>query len=180
MPVYMIGNHDFPTVYIMGYIETGRLVENAENPGIRIFTNSMLARGTAKHTYEELLEERSFIPYQFDVSQSWNKIVFAGYSLTQDVDKMLRGTFEILSEPTFPEEEMDKVRPRLISNAKNFKKTETGGSCLPGCHIKKDYDRDNPVDYSIPRLPKKAVPKPKADEGAKPADAGEEKKAGER
>lgn len=124
VPVYMIGNHDFPTVYIMGYIETGRLVENAENPGIRIFTNSMLARGTAKHTYEELLEERSFIPYQFDVSQSWNKIVFAGYSLTQDVDKMLRGTFEILSEPTFPEEEMDKVRPRLISNAKNFKKTE--------------------------------------------------------
>jgi len=125
VPVYMIENHDFPTVYIMGYIETGRLLEDEANPGIRIFTNSMLPRGTTKHSYEELLEERSFTPYQFDFGQSWDKIVFTGYSLTKDVDKMLQGTFEIVSEPTFPEEEMDKVRPRLISNAKNFKKTET-------------------------------------------------------
>lgn len=125
VPVYMIANHDFPTVYIMGFIETGRLTEDAANPGIRIFVNSMLARGTAEHTYEELLEERSFTPYHFDFGQSWNKIVFSGYSLTQDADKMLRGTYEILSEPIFPAEEMDKVRPRLISNAKNFKKTET-------------------------------------------------------
>jgi len=58
----------------------------------------------------------------------------------------------------------------------NFKKTEAGGSCLPGCHIKKDYDRNNPVDYSVSRLPKKAVSKPKPDEGAKPADAGEGEK----
>jgi len=125
VPVYTIENHDFPTVYIMGFIETGRLPEDAENPGIRIFTNSMLARGTAKHTYEELLEERSFTPYQFDFGQSWNKIVFTGYSLKQDADKMLQESCEILSEPIFPEEEMDKVHPRLISNAKNFKKTET-------------------------------------------------------
>jgi len=125
IPVYLIENHDFPTVYIMGYIETGRLAEDAENPGIRIFTNSMLARGTAGHTYEELLEERSFTPYQFDFGQSWNKIVFTGYSLIQDADKMLQRTYEILSEPIFPEEEMGKVRPRLISNSKNFKKTET-------------------------------------------------------
>jgi len=63
----------------------------------------------------------------------------------------------------------------------NFKKTETGGSCLPGCHVKKNYDRDNPVDYSVSRLPKKAEPKP--DDGAKPADAtegGEEKKPDEK
>ncbi|MCA8961348.1 MAG: cytochrome C [Planctomycetes bacterium] len=27
----------------------------------------------------------------------------------------------------------------------NFEKTETGGSCAPGCHSKKEYDRVNPV-----------------------------------
>lgn len=30
-----------------------------------------------------------------------------------------------------------------------FGKTETGGSCTPGCHVAKEYDRNNPVDYSI-------------------------------
>lgn len=29
-----------------------------------------------------------------------------------------------------------------------FEKTETGGTCSPGCHAPKDYDRLNPVDYS--------------------------------
>lgn len=31
-----------------------------------------------------------------------------------------------------------------------FTKTETGGSCKPGCHLVKDYDRKKPVDYSKP------------------------------
>ncbi|MBE0535564.1 MAG: cytochrome C [Phycisphaerae bacterium] len=34
----------------------------------------------------------------------------------------------------------------------NFKKAETGGSCSPGCHIAKVYDRDKPVDYTAPRV----------------------------
>jgi len=31
-----------------------------------------------------------------------------------------------------------------------FTKTETGGTCKSGCHLPKDYDRNNPVDYSAP------------------------------
>jgi predicted CXXCH cytochrome family protein len=29
-----------------------------------------------------------------------------------------------------------------------FTKQQTGGSCSPGCHLPKDYDRKDPVDYS--------------------------------
>ncbi len=38
-----------------------------------------------------------------------------------------------------------------------FSKSETGGTCAPGCHVKKDYDRDKPVDYTPKPKPK---PKP--------------------
>jgi predicted CXXCH cytochrome family protein len=31
-----------------------------------------------------------------------------------------------------------------------FTKTATGGTCKSGCHLPKDYDRNNPVDYSKP------------------------------
>jgi predicted CXXCH cytochrome family protein len=47
----------------------------------------------------------------------------------------------------------------------NFKKTETGGSCKPGCHVAKSYDRDKPVNYAVPRLPKKTEEKPASAEG---------------
>lgn len=32
----------------------------------------------------------------------------------------------------------------------NYKQTNNGGSCAPGCHQFKAYDRDNPVDYTLP------------------------------
>ena len=32
----------------------------------------------------------------------------------------------------------------------NFKTTETGGSCSPGCHKPYDYDRETPVNYTAP------------------------------
>jgi predicted CXXCH cytochrome family protein len=31
-----------------------------------------------------------------------------------------------------------------------FEKTETGGSCTPGCHVAYRYDRESPVDYTSP------------------------------
>lgn len=39
-----------------------------------------------------------------------------------------------------------------------FTKTETGGSCTPGCHKVKDYDRKTPVDYAAPAPTKKVEP----------------------
>lgn len=57
-----------------------------------------------------------------------------------------------------------------------FSKTETGGSCTSGCHVTKDYDRENPVDYSAPvakkteeKPDKKKEPEeePEKDEGSK-------------
>ncbi len=124
VPVYILENHDFPTVLVMGYIPTGRIEENWKRPGIRGFTESMLLRGTADRSFNEMLEERSFIPYSVDIGQSWNSISFTGYSLKEDADKMLGGLMCGLAKPSFPEDQIEKIRPRLISAAEDFKKTE--------------------------------------------------------
>jgi len=124
VPVYFLENHEYPTILLIGYIETGRMEEENLHPGIRQMTEALMVRGTAKRTYEELLEERSFTPYQIDISQSWNKIIFQGYGLTKDFDKILQANFEIITQPTFPESEIEKVRPSLIKAAKEYKETD--------------------------------------------------------
>mgnify|MGYP006278945913 CR=1 FL=1 len=124
VPVYLLENHDFPTVLVMGMIKTGRIPENRERPGIRGFTEAMLMRGTEDRTYDELLEERSFTPYSVDISQSWNNIGFTGYSLREDADKMLEGLMCGLTRPAFPEEQIEEIRPRLVSAAEDFGKTD--------------------------------------------------------
>ncbi|RKY50488.1 MAG: hypothetical protein DRP91_01570 [Candidatus Neomarinimicrobiota bacterium] len=122
--VYYIEQHDFPTVYLLGFISTGRLVENEKNPGIRQFVEAMIYRGTKSRTYDEIIEEKSFVPYQLKVSQSWENISIQGYSLKKDAGKMFRLAYEYLAEANFPESEMDKIRRKLIVKAKNFKKTD--------------------------------------------------------
>ena len=49
-----------------------------------------------------------------------------------------------------------------------FKKTETGGSCQPGCHKPRGYDRENPVNYDLPK--KRSLPNKPADEPNDPGD----------
>ncbi|MBD3178466.1 MAG: hypothetical protein GF417_02120 [Candidatus Latescibacteria bacterium] len=124
VPVYLLENHDFPTVLILGCIKTGRIPENMERPGIRSMTESMLLRGTEDRSYDELLEERSFTPYSISIDQSWNNITLYGYSLKEDTGKMLDGLTSSITSPSFPEEQIEKIRPRAISSAEDFKKTE--------------------------------------------------------
>jgi predicted Zn-dependent peptidase len=94
VPVYFLENHEYPTILLIGYIETGRMEEENLHPGIRQMTEALMVRGTAKRTYEELLEERSFTPYQIDISQSWNKIIFQGYGLLKTSIKSSRPTLK--------------------------------------------------------------------------------------
>lgn len=124
VPVYFIESHEYPTVLLLGFFETGRMPEEVQNPGIRQMVETLITRGTKSRSYEQMIEERSFTPYQFELSQSWNKVVFQSYSLSKDTDKMLQMGYEILSQPSFPEEEINKVRPLLINNAINYRSTE--------------------------------------------------------
>ena len=124
VPVYLLINRDFPTIYLKGFIETGRLPEDRERPGIRQFTESMLSRGTLSRSYDELIEEKSFTPYQFEISQSWHNIYLMGYCLRKDADKMLQLAYETLAEPSFPEDQIELLRPKAITNARQFKQTE--------------------------------------------------------
>lgn len=125
VPVYFVEDHNFPTLYLIGHIGTGRLIENWERPGIRHFTNGLLSRGTVNRSYDDIVEEKSFTPYQLKISQGWNAITIQGYSLIKDSDKMLSLLTETLSKPSWPDDQMEEIRPRLVTNAKNVKKTET-------------------------------------------------------
>ena len=50
-----------------------------------------------------------------------------------------------------------------------FTKTETGGTCAPGCHVAKDYDRIKAVDYTAKSHPSKDVVEDNPLAGTEPA-----------
>lgn len=50
----------------------------------------------------------------------------------------------------------------------NFSKTNTGGSCDPGCHEAKAYDRQTAVDYTIQPVRRRSRPRLRAVSGVRP------------
>ena len=82
-------------------------------------------RGTKKHPYAELSERMAFVPFQFVPSGGAKGFGFSGYSLIEDVDEMMETGREIVLEPAFDNEQIEKVRETQARQAKTrFQKTE--------------------------------------------------------
>ncbi|MEW6193777.1 MAG: pitrilysin family protein [Bacteroidota bacterium] len=124
--LYMIENHLDPTISIIGLVETGFIPENleGEKPGVCDFLGSVMNRATKELNYEQLSERMAFVPYSFSVSGNYKSFNFQGNSLVENSDEMMKTGFDLVTEPPLNESDIEKIRPRLLLNAKNrFKST---------------------------------------------------------
>lgn len=108
-------NFTSPSVVIDGSLWGGSIWEPAEKAGLASFHSDMLMRGTARHSFAELFEEIESIGASLDVSAGGHTYSFDSKSLAEDLPTMLRLLAEVLREPTFPEEHIEKVRGQILT-----------------------------------------------------------------
>lgn len=101
------------SVSIEGNIAAGILYEEAEALGISAITASMLRRGTERHTYQELYTALDNVGAALGISAGRDRIVFSGQSLAADLDLLIDLLAEMLTAPTFPESELQKLCGQL-------------------------------------------------------------------
>jgi len=103
-----------PGIEVVNYalfLKGGLTYDNLYNtPGLSGFMSSMLARGTRSHTREELNREFEERGASFSVSSGNSTFYIQAASLSDDCGKILDLLYEILYEPEFPEDEIEKVR----------------------------------------------------------------------
>jgi zinc protease len=124
--LYMIENHLVPTISIIGSFETGNIPEaiEGEMPGIGSFMTDLMNRGSVNYPYEQLTERMAFVPFSFNMSGSYRGFYFQGNSLISDVDEMMTTGYDVVTNPSFDSQQMDKIRPRHLISARNrLKKT---------------------------------------------------------
>lgn len=108
-------NFTSPSVVIDGSLWGGSIWEPAEKAGLASFHSDMLMRGTSKHNFADLFEEIESIGASLDVSAGGHTYSFDSKSLAEDLPKMLSLLAEVLREPTFPEEHIEKVRGQILT-----------------------------------------------------------------
>ncbi|MFP3896252.1 MAG: M16 family metallopeptidase [Anaerolineales bacterium] len=96
-----------------GNIAAGTLYEEGEALGLSAVTASMLRRGTKQHTYQELYTALDNVGATLGISAGRDSIVLSGQSLAADFDLLIELLAEMLTAPTFPESELQKLCGQL-------------------------------------------------------------------
>jgi zinc protease len=99
----------------------GQLADPAGQEGLAFLTSQMLTRGTARHTQAELSEALDTMGSHLGVSVARETTSVIGDALTRNFDEFEALVTEVLCEPTFPEEELSRLKRQTIAELKQVR-----------------------------------------------------------
>ncbi len=113
LEVNVVEYHTLPVVHIRLVARAaGRAADPAQLAGLATFTGDMLKEGTRAHTSAQLAEAIEFVGGQIEVETGPDATVLSVTVLRDHVETALGLVNEMVSEPTFPQVEIDKLRRR--------------------------------------------------------------------
>lgn len=108
-------NFNSPAVNIGGYLPVGALFESDEKLGLADFVTSMFMRGTQKHTFDDIYNELESVGASMGFDSGVHNTNFGGRALVEDLPLMLDLLAECLKTPTFPLDEMERLRAQILT-----------------------------------------------------------------
>ncbi len=112
----ILENHANPTVSVSGYLLGGSHFSPIGKYATARLTADMLGKGTKKRNKLELAEALESIGAGASVSSNTFSISLSTQSLSRDFAIVLEALAEQLREPTFPEDEFEKMKQRNIAS----------------------------------------------------------------
>lgn len=115
----VLENHFNPTLAVAGSLHAGALFAPPDRRLIASLTAGELAKGTERHTKLEIAEDLesrgASLSFTADSSDPVG-IDIGGSALSRDVTLLLDRLVEILREPVFPADELDKEKKRIVGS----------------------------------------------------------------
>lgn len=108
-------NFNSPSVVISGYMAAGSLFDPAEKLGLAQFAALALMRGTQQRNFQEIYDAIESVGASLGFSASVHSIGFGGRALNEDLPLLLRLLSETLREPTFPPDQVERLRANLLT-----------------------------------------------------------------
>jgi zinc protease len=109
-------NHASPAVVVTGYLQVGALDESPRQAGLADFTADALMRGTANRSLEEIYGSLEAVGASLGVSGGTHTTGFGGKSLAEDVPLLFDLLSEVLRQPSFPPDEVEKLRGEILAD----------------------------------------------------------------
>lgn len=114
----VLENHANPTVSLSGAFRAGEYFNPPEKDGLASLTSSMLNKGTARRSKIEIAEELESSGARINFSSNTFTVSLGGQALSHDLPMLIATMAEELRTPTFPSDELDKLKQRVIAGIK--------------------------------------------------------------
>ena len=108
-------NFNSPSVVISGYIQAGSLFDPDEKLGLADFTASALMRGSAQRDLQQIYDALESCGASLSFSAGAHTAGFSGRSLAEDLPLLLNTLAEVVRQPAFPGEQVEKLRAQLLT-----------------------------------------------------------------
>jgi zinc protease len=108
-------NFNSPSVVISGYLTAGSLFESDEKLGLASFTASALMRGTAQHSFQEIYDKLESVGASLGFNGGVHTTGFGGKCLVEDLEMLVALLTEILTQPVFPDEQIERLRAQFLT-----------------------------------------------------------------
>lgn len=108
-------NRATPTVSLRASLRAGSYFEPRERPGLARLTAEMLERGTRRRTKLEIAGSLEGAGAELEFSADPFAVNVAGRCLAEDLPAVLATLAEMLREPSFPADELEKLKQQQIA-----------------------------------------------------------------
>jgi zinc protease len=93
----------------------GSQSEPADKAGLNSMTADMLSHGTKEHTFQQLSDEEESHGISIGVNDAGDHTTLSGSCTTDELNRAFSLSHEVLLEPTFPEDEFDKLKEQAAA-----------------------------------------------------------------
>ncbi|MCL4298250.1 MAG: insulinase family protein [Anaerolineae bacterium] len=139
-------NHHAQSVVVRSHLHGGSNLDGSERAGLASFSTSVMRRGTERRTFAEINETIESIGASVYVNSGRHLTGFGGKSLAEDFHVLVEIMSDILLTPTFPAEEVEKVRGQIITG---LKEAEDSPRSMAGRYFREIlYGLDHPYGRS--------------------------------
>lgn len=118
-------SHQVPTVAIRAVFLGGSRFETPQTAGISKVVAHMLTRGTTSRSAQDLAQEVEAMAGSLEGFSGRNSLGLQADFLSRFFPQAMELLSDVLMNPTFPEQELEKERPRLIASVRREKDQPT-------------------------------------------------------
>ncbi len=118
--VVFVERRELPVVALGLMVRGGATADPTATPGLAHMATSMLAEGTASRTSSEIADEMEFLGSKLHAAAGREHLFVSTETLTQHWQQAFDIVADVLRNPTFPEDELERVKKERLADLKRI------------------------------------------------------------